>query len=618
MDLNESQVLRRPACVKGWSSVATAFMLFLFVGCVAHEKNGDAAAAIGDWRTALAEYREALQKEPDSPVLREKYQRARDEAIAGGLRKGRACSASEDWSCALKQADYVLRIDDGNAEATMLRADATKGLARKWIAMSRSETARREFRAAWADLQRAQEASSDADLAAEFRAATAELAAASADEGERLLLTRSYADAVALFEIAAQLDPAKVPRLEVARAEYERFRQEEYDRLAMRGDAAMQARRWSEAAEEYRSALEMKPGGRAEPLLGYCRSMGQAESAIAARNFSTATGALRSALQTGQDRGDAAQMLDAVEVRAYAVRVRSLMVKPERPGGGPWVGKPSPLFGKLVELAAHAVVPGAGGVIAGKLASQMAMEAPANMPTMTIDVTTPDGRRLATAPKRALYSTYESRFVIASNHFDDRRLTFRVVGEGVDAGAIDIRLSDLVSGKPVPNADGSIIALDVAAERADHEVDGMATGLVVLADPTNETTTPSLATPMAAGFKLTSVEAQAVLGDYQNEFNMDGPPDLVVEIEQAGKTVYRSPKAQDQSRAQWTPGPVYLFVEPSELLIVRIWDSDVSDSDLIFAAQLPSSQLGRGEATFSTKRNSWVRLRFEPRDVGPR
>ena len=376
-------------------------------GCVAHERNGDAAAAIGDWRTALAEYREGLQKEPGSPVLREKYQRARNEAIAGGLRKGQACSSSEDWSCALKQADYVLRIDDGNAEAATLRAAARKGLARKWIAKARSQTARREFRAAWADLQRAQEASSDPDLTVEFRAATAELGAASSDEGERLLATKSYADAVELFEIAAQLDPAKVPRLEIARAEYERFRQGEYDRLAIRGDVAMQGRRWSEAAEEYRSALEMKPGGRPEPLLAYCRSMGQAESAIAARSYSTAAGALRSALQTGQDRGDAAQMLDAVEVRPYAVRVRSLMVKPERPGGGPWVGKPSTLFGKLVELAAHAVVPGAGGVIAGRLASQMAMETPANMPTVTIDLTIPDGRRLATAPKRALYTTYD-------------------------------------------------------------------------------------------------------------------------------------------------------------------------------------------------------------------
>jgi hypothetical protein len=49
----------------------------LIMACAAHEKAGDQAAALGDWKGAYAQYSAALAKDPESPELQAKY-RTRD------------------------------------------------------------------------------------------------------------------------------------------------------------------------------------------------------------------------------------------------------------------------------------------------------------------------------------------------------------------------------------------------------------------------------------------------------------------------------------------------------------------------------------------------------------
>jgi hypothetical protein len=107
--------------------LAWALILSLVVtACVAHEKAGDQAAALGDWSAALAHYGQALAKEPDSPELKEKYERARREAVADAYKKAQACAAAGDWSCAVGEADFALQVDSGNREVAAFRADAAR------------------------------------------------------------------------------------------------------------------------------------------------------------------------------------------------------------------------------------------------------------------------------------------------------------------------------------------------------------------------------------------------------------------------------------------------------------------------------------------------------------
>ena len=59
-------------------------------GCASHEKLGDRAAAVGDWKSAEAQYAEALKKDPGNAEKRAKWQQARGQALQGAVAKARA------------------------------------------------------------------------------------------------------------------------------------------------------------------------------------------------------------------------------------------------------------------------------------------------------------------------------------------------------------------------------------------------------------------------------------------------------------------------------------------------------------------------------------------------
>src|SRR5262245_25093902 len=168
------------------SNVLRAWLLALaLTGCVAHERNGDRAAAMGDWKTALEEYRAAL-KTGDSPQLLEKYRQSKREAAAGAFKRAQSCSRTRDWECAVSEADYALQIDEGNEEILQFRAAALVSRSLAYVEGARGLASRGKLTDAFALLDRAKAGKADAGVAAAIAAAEPELVKAGNVEVERL------------------------------------------------------------------------------------------------------------------------------------------------------------------------------------------------------------------------------------------------------------------------------------------------------------------------------------------------------------------------------------------------------------------------------------------------
>ena len=63
--------------------LAPLLAVTLLTSCIAHDKSADKFAAVGDWKNAWSEYRKALADKPDDPILKQKYENARKQAISG-------------------------------------------------------------------------------------------------------------------------------------------------------------------------------------------------------------------------------------------------------------------------------------------------------------------------------------------------------------------------------------------------------------------------------------------------------------------------------------------------------------------------------------------------------
>jgi hypothetical protein len=589
----------------------------LFVACAAHEKAGDRAAAVGDWRTAHKEYHQALLKEPGAPALREKYDRARKEAVGGAYRRAQFCATSGDWACAISEADYALSIEDGNTEIITFKMEAVKSLGLSLLKDARAAASRGQFKAAFEQLKRGSAVSTDSAVADEAARAQAEIVAAADAEADRLRQGKLLRDAVELLTLMASIDGSKAVKLEVVRREYEEFLAAEYELHAQQGDAALRERRWADAEHHYLAALAVRPAGRAESLAKYVGAVARGEVAINRRDFVAAASAFKEAVASGLDTSKyAAEQLRAVEIRPYSIRIRSLLVKPIRPDGQPWVGPPSPFLGNLVKAAATYVAPGVGTVMASAVVDAVESIPPENRPTLHIEASLPDGRKLMTPSKKSLYVVYESEIVLASNHFDDRKLAFKVVGAGDnvdDVGVIEVSLKELIQKQQVTLADQSILALQLMADSTEGKVDGMFSAMTPVSDRSNHASGFSLPTAKSIGYRLVRVQAGANLPDYQDEMGMDGGPDLSVNLAQQGRSIYVSPIQQDSHHATWTPTLTYVFVEPNEKLVASVWDMDISDHDRVLTIEIPASALAAGRVEFATHAGSYVRLFFEPR-----
>jgi tetratricopeptide (TPR) repeat protein len=454
----------------------------LLVACASAQKAGDQAAATGDWKTAEASYAQVLRDDPKDPEKRARWQGARQQALQAALAHGRACQVSQDWECAFEEADYLVRMEPGSSEYAALRVEAGRqaGYLRLRAAAEASE--RGDPRAALELLVQARTASSDAALQAEAARLQPAVVSGAVRRAMQLRSQEQYPPALELLAAAAALDPGVRPTLDQVRVERDRWVEARYEAQAAQGDALLRERRFAEAAQAYEAAVALRKGGRADPLARYVRALQHGEAAVQRRDWSAATRAYDDAVRTGMDgtNGYARVQLDRVQVRTWALRVQSALVRPIQPDGRPWAGHPGPGYQRLVGLLANAAMDGRARLTVAGMDLYDALPHE-NRPTLVATVTLPDGRQFSTAPQTALRARFESFVVVATNALDDRPVAVRIThadAEGtVEVGAVTVRMSDLLAGGALVLSDRSVVELRLAAERsgqADGSVQGFA------------------------------------------------------------------------------------------------------------------------------------------------
>ncbi len=408
-----------------------AVALALLASCASHEKMGDRASSTGDWKTAEREYGRALKADPDKPDIQAKYREARGNALADARGKARACAAGQDWECALSEALYALGLEPADAEMAVLRHDAGREAGRLRLRRADEALARNESARAMGFIESAREATDDPAVETNARALARRAVRAASNDAERYRLSRQYQPAIDLLVQAARLDPGVGPQLQAVQAEYERWKDDEAERLARQGDDLLEARRFEEARAIYEQARTIRPMSRARDLCRYAGHMADGDRDVGRRQFSSAEVSYRRALETGLDRGAAQEALDRVQVRRYSVRLLGVRV---RPGGPP---------GDLV-----------------------------------IALGLPDGRRMQTAPERGARARLDSAFVIAANAYDDRTVSASVLrfvhrpGEPpLELGNVSFRISDLLSRRVLALADGAVDELRVDVVPTDRALD---------------------------------------------------------------------------------------------------------------------------------------------------
>ncbi len=485
--------------------LSLVLLLALVAACAGAEKLGDRAAAVGDWKSAEREYAEALRRDPNSPEKRAKYQAARQQAIQGAAAAARACQVSQDWECVLAESDYALRLEPGNVDFAATRADAARNAGHLRLRRAHEAVQRRDHRAAFDLFTRGREVSNDPGVQAEAARLAPALVRGAVDEAERQRAAQQYPAAIELLTLAASVDGSVRPRLDAVRGEHDRWLDQQYEQEARQGDGLLRERRFAEAQARYEAAQKWKKGGRAEPLGRYARALAQGEQAVQRRDWPRATAAYDEAVRSGMDRaGFAAAELERVRIRPYAIRVRSVLVKPVRPDGAPWAGGRTRGFDRVVGLLAAAAFDraGSGGRATLDVYDALPHE---NRPNLYAALVLPDGREFATPPQRAIRARLESLVVVNTNAYDDRPVSIRVFHAApagpVEIGAVSFRLMDALAGD-VDLADRSIVQLRVAGEPSPLK-DGQSQGFAPVAPPPPAPPGPPQRTPAAEGLPST-------------------------------------------------------------------------------------------------------------------
>lgn len=596
------------------SFLLAAALLLAVASCAAHEKAGDRAAAVGDWKTAEREYGAAARKDPSKKELQDKYQQARVAAVEGSSRAATACYAARDFECALAEASYALALDPGRVEVATLRRDAGREAGLQRVARAREASGRGDHRGALALLLSAREASDDPRVTTAVRGASPGVVDGAVFEAEALRAQVQYAQALELYGAAAQLDPAVQPRLAAVQAEYERWKDAEAEKLAAQGDGLLGARRYAEAKAAYDAAVQLRPRGRAEPLARYAGLLAQGEASVSTRDFAAAERAFAEASRYPGDQL-AREELDRVKVRPWAVRLRSVHVQPVRPDGRPWAGTRSFALDRILDRLARATAGAGPAGLALDLVRRLPVE---NQPTLVVTVGLPDGRGLQSAPRRGAHAALDGSFVVASNAYDDRQVSLRVVHDdgrdrAVDAGVVTFRLGDLVARRELSLSGQAVDELRIEADLAGLP-DGAFTGLQPIPDDTNHAPAWSVPTAASAGLRLVAVDASVSVADRAARAPAGVAPALRVEIEQRGRVVYRSPPLPGRAAVGFSPAATYLFVEPHEPVVVRLLDGQPG---VVAGRPVRGDELMRLAADVTTPGGSAVRLRLEPRQGGP-
>jgi len=439
----------------------------LLAACAGAEKLGDRAAAVGDWKTAERQYAEALQGDPGNAEKRAKHHQARQQALQGALAAARACQASQDWECVYGESDYAFRLEPGSAEISALRAGAARNVGLQRLRAAQEASARRDHQAAFDLYSRGRAVTNDPGVQGEAARIAPGLVAGAVDEAQRQRAAQQYPAAIELLTLAVAVDGRVRPTLDQVRAEYDRWLDQQYEVEVRQGDGLLRERRFAEAQARYEAAQRWKKGGRAEPLGRYARGLAQGEQAVSRRDWPRAAAAYEDAVRSGMDQSRfAANELERVSIRPYALRVRSVLVKPFRPDGSPWTGGRSRGFDRLVGLLASAALDGTGR--GGRDALDVYDALPhENKPALYASLALPDGREFVTEPQKAIHARLEALVVVNTNFYDDRPVALRILHAdrtgAFEIGAVTFRLKDALAGE-LTLADRSIVELRVVGE----------------------------------------------------------------------------------------------------------------------------------------------------------
>jgi len=468
-------------------TVLALLPITLLLACASAQKAGDQAAATGDWKTAEANYAAVLREDPNDPGKRARWQAARQQALQDALARNRACQVSQDWECALGEAEYLARHEPGSADYAALRAQAGRQAGLLRLRRAGEAAQRQDHRAAFELLAQARAASVEPAVEAEAARLQPTIVSGAVQAAMQLRAQQQYPQALELLSSAAALDGGVRPTLDQVRGEHDRWLEGRYQAQADQGDALLGQRRFAEAARAYENAIALKRGGRAEPLARYARALHSGETAVQRRDWPAATRAYDDAVKSGMDAhsGYARQQLERVQPRSYAIRVRSALVRPIRPDGSPWTGNAGPGYQRVVGLLANVALDGQGRrTVAGiDLYDALPHE---NRPSLTATLTLPDGRQFATAPQTALRARFESLVVLSTSALDDRPLAVRITHTDprgtVEVGAVNVPVADLLKGGELVLADRAVVELRLVAERSGQS-DGSVQGFAPVARP---------------------------------------------------------------------------------------------------------------------------------------
>lgn len=449
-------------------------VLLALAGCAGPEKYGDRAAAVGDWKTAYVNYRNALANDPDDKELKAKFEQARTRALADAQSRAQACAQVADWSCALAEADFAVQVEPGNAEAAAFRANAATQVALRTLEASQAQAQQGQFLEAHTGYRRALELSAAPEVRERSEPVRQAIVKGARPQADTLRRQRDLPGARALAQVVAGLDGSAAGWAQGIEAEYQQWANVEAERLAREGDGYRAQREWERAHDAYVASAQLRPQGRAAPMVEYTKQVGRAEERIGQRDWKGATEGYRAALRTGGDDGYASRQLEKVEPRPYAVRMRSVMVSPLRPDGNSWAGVGSPIFNRIARTMMEAARRSGQGDLAVELAMTIPME---NRPNLRVEAVLPDGAHLTTPTRQGVYVGYDSEFVVLANGFDERRVELRVFAGNEQVDSVSVPLSDLVERRRVRLQSQSIIALDLDTGRADGRTVNSAVGM---------------------------------------------------------------------------------------------------------------------------------------------
>lgn len=588
-------------------------------------KQGDHAAATGDWKNAEKQYRIAMQQEPGEKKIQQKYAQAKAEAIRQAIGISQRCLVEKDHRCVERESTYVLNLDPGNADVAKMRIEGRRVAALyaidEAIVLARSN----KFVEALTKLKKSS-AFDDPEVQQKALSTRANITASAISHARGQVTGAEGLESIAAFPLlqsakqtldllgdvpeAAAMLTQMTPRFQAVSLEYARIKSEA-------GEKAMLEKNWAAAARALSAAAAADHQLHARAAM--VRALNEASKMAARGDYQRATDELMGAKQKGPE---LQEMLEAIRPQSYRISLDAVMVQPNRPGTKePWVGRPDGSFGTLLALGAS--MTGYGVIVAAKIkrtVDTLEQVNHNNRPNIRPLLRLPDGRSLTTKPKRSLFASFGSSFVVMSNQYDRREIELQVFhdlnGKKELVGTTVFRIGDLVAQKEVkvdPAKSLGVRGVIFSVSKTSEPL-GRLSGWKPI-NPNNLAPKPSVATAGSVPYKVASIEV--ALSNAFSGADDFSAPDPYVLLRQGGEPVVKTPKEEDDYNTSWTPDAI-VFLKPGEDLALEVKDHDAaSANDVLLTGVLSHAQIQTGTAVVRLQDGSFVKVIFNTVARGP-